>query len=143
MNHPYLDPKLTLSKLANLREDIISTVFKTCDFDPVTLAIAFTCFDRLLNMNLLNKTNRKLYAAVCVLLAFKFMEETHLDETRGKEKILLDQLYHMDKNDLLTAQMILEAEFSVYSYLHFTIHFEFDEIKNNLAYIQNRLNQLN
>ena len=71
------------------------------------------------------------------------MEETHLDETRGKEKILLDQLYHMDKNDLLTAQMILEAEFSVYSYLHFTIHFEFDEIKNNLAYIQNRLNQLN
>jgi Cyclin, N-terminal domain len=138
--HPYLDSKLTLSKLVNLREDLITKVWKTCEFDPVTLAIGLTCFDRLLNMNLVNKTNRKLYAAVCVLLAFKFIEETHLDETRGKKKVLLDQLYHMDKNDLLTARMILEAEFSVYSYLNFSIHLRYKDIRDNLNHIQARLN---
>ena len=92
-------------------------------------------------MNLVNKTNRKLYAAVCVLLAFKFVEENHLLETKNNRKILLEELYHMDKHDLLTARMILEAEFSVYSYLNFSVNLTSDDIKNNLAYIKQRLNQ--
>ncbi|OMJ84310.1 hypothetical protein SteCoe_14594 [Stentor coeruleus] len=137
--HPYIDPKLTLSKLANLREDLIK-VWKTCCFDPVTLAIGLTCFDRLLNMNLVNKINRKLYAAVCVYLAFKFMEETHLDETKNKKKLLLDHLYYMDKHDL-PSKMIFKAELSVYAYLNFSLHMKCEEIKENLEFIMTRLDQ--
>jgi hypothetical protein len=139
--HFELDPKLTLSKLVNLREDLIEKVWKTCEFDPVTLAIGFSLFDRLLNMNLVNKINRKLYAAVCVLIAFKFIEETHLEETGRKMRELLTQLYRMDKNDLLTTKLILEAEFSVYAYLGFSLHLEFEDIKENLFYIESRLRQ--
>ena len=90
-------------------------------------------------MNLVNKSNRKLYAAGCVLLAFKFIEETHLDETRNMKDNLITQLYLMDKHDLLTTQSILEAEFSVYSYLNFSMHLSYETIKNNLTYIQTRL----
>ena len=138
--HPYLDTKLTLSQIVNLREDLIAQVCKAGDFDPVTLAIGFTCFDRLLNMNLVNKTNRKLYASVCVLLAFKFTEKTNLDEYKSSQKKLLDYLYHMDKHDLLTTRMIFETEFSVYSYLNFSMHLTYEEIRNHLEYIKSRLN---
>ena len=92
-------------------------------------------------MNLINKSNRKLYAAVCVLLAFKFIEENHLDETKNKKQILLDQLYHMDNREVLTTRMILEAEFSVYSYLNFSMNLSYEDIKENLTYIKERINQ--
>ena len=140
-SYPFLDAKLTLSKLVNLREDLITEVWKQGNYDPVTLAIGFTLFDRLLNMNLVNKENRKLYAAVCVLLAFKLIEETHLEEIKESKSQLMQQLYRMDKHDYLTARMILETEFSVYSYLNFSLHLKHDDIKDNLSYIISRLNQ--
>lgn len=138
--HTHLESKLTLSKLSNLREDLIFGVWQECNFDIVTLAVGFTLFDRLLDMNLVNKINRKLYASVCVLLAFKFIEETHLEEVTEKKTELIKKLYHMDKRDLLTPQMIFEAEFSVYAYLNFSVHLEYEEFKGNLEYIKNRLN---
>jgi len=46
----------------------------------------------------------------------------------------------MDKRDLLTPQIILESEFSVYAYLNFSIHLEYQEFKYNLEYIKKRLN---
>lgn len=137
--HSHLESKLTLSKLSNLREDLIFGVWQECNFDIVTLAVGFTLFDRLLDMNLVNKINRKLYAAVCVLIAFKFIEETHLEEVKEKKNELMKKFYHMDKRDLLTSQLILEAEFSVYAYLNFSVHLEFEEFKGNLEYIKNRL----
>ena len=138
-NNPQLDQKLTLSKLVNLREDLIVKVWKECGFDPVTLAIGLTYFDRLLNMNLVNKQSRKLYAAVCTLLAFKFIEENHIEETASNKQLLMNHLYLMDKHDLLTAKMIHEVEFSVYSYLNFSMHIELKEIEDNLTYVQKRL----
>ena len=138
-NNPQLDQKLTLSKLVNLREDLIVKVWKECGFDPATLAIGLTYFDRLLNMNLVNKRNRKLYAAVCTLLAFKFIEENHIEETASNKQLLMNHLYLMDKHDLLTAKMIHEVEFSVYSYLNFSMHIELKEIEDNLTYVQKRL----
>jgi hypothetical protein len=139
--HQYLDRELTLSKLVNLREDLVCNVWRSSRLDPVTLAIGLTLFDRLLNMNLVNKVNRKLYAAVCVLLAYKFMEETHLDEKKIEKNELMSQLYHMDKHDLLTKKIILETEFSVFAYLGFSMHLSFQEIKENLNYVRNRLSQ--
>ena len=134
--YSFLDSKLTLSKLVNLREDLISKVWKNVDFEPMTLALGLTCFEVLLNMNLVNKKNRKLFAAVCVLIAFKFIEEHHLDEVKTKKEMLFKEFYHMDKHDLLTKKMILEAEFCVYSYLNFSVFRPFDEIKETLLYIQ-------
>lgn len=137
--HPFLDPKLTLSKLLNLREDLISHVWKNVDFDPVTLAIGLTCFVRLLNLNLINKKNRKLYASVCIFLAFKFIEESQSEETKTKKESLLKKLYSMDKYDLLNAKMILDAEFRVYSYLNFSIHLSADEFRSTYEYILSRV----
>ena len=134
--HPFLDPKLTLSKLLNLREDLIQHVWKNIDFDPVTLAIGLTCFVRLLNLNLINKKNRKLYASVCVFLAFKFIEESQTEETKSKKENLLQKLHQMDKHDLLTSKMILDAEFCVYSYLNFSVHLSLEEFRSTFDYIQ-------
>ena len=138
--HPHLEPQLTLSKLSNLREDLIFKVWKKCELDPATLAVGLTCFDRLLDLNLINKINRKLFAAACVLLAYKFFEENHVEEVKEKYKEMISQLYHMDKKDLLTTKIIFEAEFTVYAYLNFSIHFELEDISENLKYVRNRLN---
>jgi hypothetical protein len=135
--HPHLEQRLTLSKLSNLREDLIVKVWKTSDFDPTVLAVGLTCFDRLLDLNLVNKINRKLFAAVCVLLAFKFFEEKMQIGSRVNE--LLSRIYDMDKKDLLTPRIIFEAEFTVYAYLNFSIHLNLEEIKDNLEYIRLRM----
>ena len=137
--HPHLEPQLTLSKLSNLREDLIFKVWKKIELDPATLAVGLTCFDRLLDLNLINKINRKLFAAACVLLAYKFIEETHIEDVKDKKKELISQLYSMDKKDLLTPQIIFEAEFTVYAYLNFSIHFEKEDIWENLMYVKDRL----
>lgn len=135
--YSFLDSKLTLSKLVNLREDLITKVWKNINFEPATLALGLTCFEALLNMNLVNKKNRKLFAAVCILLAFKFIEENHLDEVKLKKEQLFKELYYMDKHDLLTKKILLEAEFCVYSYLNFSVFRDFEEIKETLLYIEN------
>jgi hypothetical protein len=52
------------------------------DIEACTLALGWTLYLRLILKNIVNKSNRKLYGAVCVLLAFKFNEETHLVEAK-------------------------------------------------------------
>ena len=137
--NPFLDHKLTLSKLVNLREDLIQKVCKECEVEACTLAIAFSCFDTLLKMNLITKNNRKLYAGVCVLLAFKFNEETHLEEAKQKKQQLMRALYEADKYDMLTPHYLHSAEFEVYFYLGFNLHLKLEMFQENFQHILARL----
>lgn len=76
---------------------------------------------RLILKNIVNKSNRKLYGAVCILLAFKFNEETHLVESKLRLQQLMKAMQGLDKTDALSASELKLVEFTVYSYLDFSL----------------------
>lgn len=138
-NFPYLDPKLTLSQLLNLREELIQIVCRKCEVKACTLAIAFAYFEYLLNCSLVTKGNRKLYAAVCVLLAYKFEEETHLVASQSQMKVLVKGLHGVDKQDMLGQKSLFLAEFEVYVYLNFKLQLEYEQFEAHYQHILSRL----
>ncbi|XP_017343572.1 CDK5 and ABL1 enzyme substrate 2 isoform X4 [Ictalurus punctatus] len=79
--------KLTLSKIRSLKRDM-RAVSEECGLQPVTIAMAYVYFEKLVLQGRLNKPNRKLVSAVCVLLAAKISS----DLKKLEVKQLIDKL---------------------------------------------------
>ncbi|XP_035596134.2 CDK5 and ABL1 enzyme substrate 2-like isoform X3 [Oncorhynchus keta] len=76
---PYI--KLTLSKIRSLKWEM-RAVGEECSLQPVTVAMAFVYFEKLVLQGRLNKQNRKLVSAACVLLAAKISSDLKKQEVR-------------------------------------------------------------
>ncbi|CAG9332690.1 unnamed protein product [Blepharisma stoltei] len=137
--HPFLDQRMTLSKIVNLREDLIFKMCRNMDIEVCTLAIAWTCYVRLLSKNVITKLNRKLYGAICVLIAYKFNEESHLEANRDQIKILIKLAYSMDKHNLLQHKSLSKVEFEVYAHLNFSLLLKYEEFQEEFSYILGRM----
>jgi len=133
--YPFLDDKLTLSKIANLKEKLIFKICKELDVEAFTVSVAWSYFQRLLGMNVITKANRKLYAAICVLLSYKFNEEINF----VKMKALIHAIRLSDKNDISQSKSIAKYEFEVYSYLKFSMIVPVEEFEENFHYILKRI----
>lgn len=57
-------------------------VGEECSLQPVTVAMAFVYFEKLVLQGRLNKQNRKLVSAACVLLAAKISSDLKKQEVR-------------------------------------------------------------
>jgi len=123
----------------NLREDLIFKICKGLDIEACTISIAWSYYIRLLSMNLITKYNRKLYAAVCALLAYKFYEETHLNGSKDKQEALIKAFKEMDTHDTLEIKDIMNAEFEVYASLGFNLLIPIEEFQKNFLYTLKRL----
>ncbi|CAG9334079.1 unnamed protein product [Blepharisma stoltei] len=132
--HPFLHQKLTLSKIVNLREDLVSKMCRNMDIEACTLAIAWVYFIRLLSKNVITKANRKLYGAICVLLAYKFNEESHLDDNKDQINTIIKFVGSMDKHGLLQHKHISRIEFEVYAHLNFSLLLKYEEFKEEFLY---------
>jgi len=137
--HPQLQPRLTLSKIVNLREELILKFCKDMNLEACTVALAWNCFHRLLAKNLVVKQNRKLYSAACLLLAFKFMEETHSEDSKARMRYLIKALYRLDKKRIIEAKDILRAEFKVYSYLDFCLFVNIEDYQSDFLHTLDRI----
>ncbi|XP_062871901.1 CDK5 and ABL1 enzyme substrate 2 isoform X2 [Trichomycterus rosablanca] len=79
--------KLTLSKIRSLKREMLA-MSEECGLQPVTIAMAYVYFEKLVLQGRLNKPNRKLVSAVCVLLAAKISS----DLKKLEVKLLIDKL---------------------------------------------------
>eukprot|EP00397_Hematodinium_sp_SG-2012_P023075 GEMP01023953.1.p1 GENE.GEMP01023953.1~~GEMP01023953.1.p1 ORF type:complete len:616 (+),score=115.02 GEMP01023953.1:58-1848(+) len=125
--HPWLHKSLTLSKLRNLKRDLlnISNQGKFPDLDISTIAYAWVYFERLVLQKLVHKGNRKLMAGVCLVLAFKFNQSFR----DGKQfRKFATCIREMDRKDRLNISDIREAEFKVFALLRFELHLEPQEV---------------
>ncbi|XP_038864058.1 CDK5 and ABL1 enzyme substrate 2-like isoform X1 [Salvelinus namaycush] len=100
---PYI--KLTLSKIRSLKWEI-RAVGEECSLQPVTVAMAFVYFEKLVLQGRLNKQNRKLVSAACVLLAAKISSDLKKQEVRQ----LIDKL---EERFRINSRELIPLEFPV------------------------------
>ncbi|XP_024860249.1 CDK5 and ABL1 enzyme substrate 2 isoform X2 [Kryptolebias marmoratus] len=106
--------KLTLSKIRSLKREM-RAVSEECSLQPVTVAMAFVYFEKLVLQGRLNKQNRKLVAAACVLLAAKISSDLRKPEV----KQLIDKLeerFRINRRELipLEVSVLVALEMGLY-----------------------------
>ncbi|XP_075897962.1 CDK5 and ABL1 enzyme substrate 2 isoform X2 [Nelusetta ayraudi] len=97
--------KLTLSKIRSLKREM-HAVSEEFGLQPVTTAMAFVYFEKLVLQGRLNKQNRKLVAAACVLLAAKISSDLRKPEV----KQLIDKLeerFRINRRELLPLEFLV------------------------------------
>ncbi|XP_060793993.1 CDK5 and ABL1 enzyme substrate 2 isoform X1 [Neoarius graeffei] len=107
--------KLTLSKIRSLKREM-HAVGEECALQPVTIAMAFAYFEKLVLQGRLNKHNRKLVAAVCLLLAAKISSDFKKQEV----KQLIDKLeerFRLNRRDLITFEFTILVALEMALYL--------------------------
>ncbi|XP_027000578.1 CDK5 and ABL1 enzyme substrate 2 [Tachysurus fulvidraco] len=107
--------KLTLSKIRSLKREM-HTVGEECALQPVTIAMAFAYFEKLVLQGRLNKHNRKLVAAACLLLAAKISSDFKKQEV----KQLIDKLeerFRLSRRDLIAFEFTILVALEMALYL--------------------------
>ncbi|XP_029912489.1 CDK5 and ABL1 enzyme substrate 2 [Myripristis murdjan] len=105
---------LTLSKIRSLKREM-RAVSEECALQPVTIAMAFVYFEKLVLQGRLNKQNRKLVAAACVLLAAKISSDLRKPEVRQ----LIDKLeerFRINRRELIPLEfpVLVALEMGLY-----------------------------
>ncbi|XP_077402599.1 CDK5 and ABL1 enzyme substrate 2 isoform X2 [Vanacampus margaritifer] len=105
---------LTLSKIRSLKREM-RAVSEECNLQPVTTAMAFVYFEKLVLQGRLNKPNRKLVAAACVLLAAKISSDLRKPEV----KQLIDKLeerFRINRRELVPLEfpVLVALEMGLY-----------------------------
>ncbi|XP_070696416.1 CDK5 and ABL1 enzyme substrate 2 isoform X2 [Pempheris klunzingeri] len=106
--------KLTLSKIRSLKREM-RAVSEEFVLQPVTIAMAFVYFEKLVLQGRLNKQNRKLVAAACVLLAAKISSDLRKPEV----KQLIDKLeerFRINRRELIPLEfpVLVALEMGLY-----------------------------
>ncbi|XP_029994475.1 CDK5 and ABL1 enzyme substrate 2 [Sphaeramia orbicularis] len=107
--------KLTLSKIRSLKREMRS-VSEDCGLQPVTIAMAFVYFEKLVLQGRLNKQNRKLVSAACILLAAKISSDLKKQEV----KHLIDKLeerFRISRRELISFEFTILVALQMALYL--------------------------
>lgn len=120
--HPELPAELTLSKIRNLKREVLEHT-RTLKLELSTAALAIIYFEKLVFKGVVDKRNRKLVMSVCLLLAYKF-NEPKLPGTATVADVLAD----IERVQSLAPRQVLEAEFNVFGHLLFHLNTKTDHI---------------
>lgn len=107
--------KLTLSKIRSLKREM-RVVGEDCGLQPVTIAMAFVYFEKLVLQGRLNKQNRKLVSAACLLLAAKISSDLKKQEV----KHLIDKLeerFRISRRELISFEFTILVALEMALYL--------------------------
>ncbi|KAK7884078.1 hypothetical protein WMY93_027201 [Mugilogobius chulae] len=107
--------KLTLSKIRSLKREM-RAFGEDCGLQPVTIAMAFVYFEKLVLQGRLNKQNRKLVSAACLLLAAKISSDLKKQEV----KHLIDKLeerFRISRRELISFEFTILVALEMALYL--------------------------
>ncbi|XP_037539986.1 CDK5 and ABL1 enzyme substrate 2 [Nematolebias whitei] len=106
---------LTLSKIRSLKREM-TTVGEDCGLQPVAIAMAFVYFEKLVLQGRLNKQNRKLVSAACILLAAKISSD--LKKLEVKQLIdKLEERFRISRKELISFEFIILVALEMALYL--------------------------
>lgn len=110
--HPEYEPYLKFSHIRSMKARLLEVALEI-NIEMSTVAFSYTYFEKLFLSKLVIKSNRKLIAAACLLLATKINESKEI-----KLSLLLDTL---DKKIGIQTDHILKCEFWAFSSLEFNL----------------------
>lgn len=129
--HPWIQATLTLSKIRRIRQLMLQVAI-SLNLEMSTTALAYIYFQRLCIKNVIMKTNRKVAAAACLMLAYKFNEKivTGVEDDGGATKQKLQTLLDcLEKVLLVKKKELLLSEFGILVSLDFTLHAHIDDVR--------------
>ncbi|KAJ3108883.1 hypothetical protein HDU97_010155 [Phlyctochytrium planicorne] len=122
-NHPTVDPTLTLSQIRSLKSKMMD-VGNSVNLELSTVASAYVFFEKLVLKNFVSKSNRKLTAACCLLLAAKVNDPKETNYGKVLEAI--------EKILEITRREVYQHEFVIYAELEFNLFLPLWEILPHL-----------
>lgn len=117
LKHPDIPRGLTLSKIRAIKRELLSFAQEQ-DCELSTVALAHVYFEKLVLRNVVNKFNRKLMAAVSLVLAAKWNEP----------KVTSNIFQMVEKHYAIPRAVIFRSEFSVYVELSFRLQLAPSEV---------------
>ncbi len=132
--HPTVHPTITLSQIRNLKSRILQIGVQQ-SFALVTIARAYTFIEKLILRAFITKSNRRLVAACCLVLAAKATDSREIDYKR-----LFDRL----ASELsISRKEAVDAEFAVLAALSFRLQVSEDHFGGHLNRILTALDYSN
>ena len=114
--YPHLSANLLFSSIVHRVRELAQVVLEE-DLEPATLVFAVVFLERLCALGVVTERNLALSTALCLFLAFKFVEPTAEDKSTRRA------LYrHMDAVWAVSYADVLRFEFGAYSLLDFSLH---------------------
>eukprot|EP00730_Choanoeca_flexa_P016125 TRINITY_DN7558_c0_g1_i3.p1 TRINITY_DN7558_c0_g1~~TRINITY_DN7558_c0_g1_i3.p1 ORF type:complete len:467 (+),score=66.79 TRINITY_DN7558_c0_g1_i3:123-1523(+) len=147
----YPSIELSLSKLRSLKQDMVEIgkiVRKTCSAPSAvhsclyfvqcllnlsTVAMAQLHYDRVVMAELVTKDTRKLLAACCLILAFKFDASSKPSLTKrhlAQVFKAIEEKWRVDSEDIISTEM------DVYAALKFHLHVELNDLSRYLQQLE-------
>ncbi|CAG8495780.1 2091_t:CDS:10 [Dentiscutata erythropus] len=113
--HPNIDQSLTLSQIRKVKAKLLAAArHEDLDLEISTVAKAYAYFEKLILKKMVNKFNRRLIGAICLVLASKVNDPIGMSYSP-----LLESLHkHLD----VTTKEITEQEFAVFAALDFELY---------------------
>ncbi|GIX63776.1 cyclin dependent kinase binding protein, putative [Babesia caballi] len=110
----WLHPSLSLTKLSRIKLTLFLAPRSVAFLDPSTVFSAWILFERLVVKGAVTKHNRRLYAATCLILAYKFNQD-------GEQVVINEILAYLSRDKTISARAIFANEMTVFTLLEFSL----------------------
>lgn len=131
----WIHPRMSLSKIRKCKQ-LLLDIGVELDLEISTVAVSYIYFEKLVLINEVDKPNRKLMAAVCLLLAVKWTE----GNTPTNQKSAMQALFVACEKTLGPSKsLILKHEFPVYAMLHFNLAVKTEHVMHHFRQCLSKL----
>ncbi|KAJ3328256.1 hypothetical protein HDU91_004155 [Kappamyces sp. JEL0680] len=128
--HPDLDSTLTLSQIRSLKR-IMCKAGMVNNLEASSIAFAYVYLEKLILKNFVSKSNKKLIASICLLLAVKVND--------SKDTSYPDLVDTLERELEVPRKELFANEFSVYAALEFSLFLPLWEIMPHMVSITDQI----
>ncbi|CDR93964.1 cyclin dependent kinase binding protein, putative [Babesia bigemina] len=127
LDNEWLHPTLSLTKLSRIKLTMFLAPRFVHHLDPSTVFSAWILFERLVIKGVVTKQNRRLYAATCLVIAYKFNQD-------GEHTAVNDVIAYLCRDRSITPTAIFASEMKVFTQLEFSLKQSYSGMRRHVQH---------